>query len=128
MRYQEEANLLTTACSRAKTEDFLTFLCLRRKWPSSCSSKILLLVRDSTFISNSIRMILYRILRIVLHYIFGFETYICYGLNLFPVQIFLNWFIFFKLVNIFQTSLYFSNWFIFFKLACIFSNRFNFQF
>ena len=44
---------------------------------------------------------------------------ICYGLNLFPVQIFLNWFIFFKLVHIFQTSfkLYFSNWFIFFKLG-----------
>ncbi|XP_078364902.1 uncharacterized protein LOC144649302 isoform X2 [Oculina patagonica] len=30
MRYQEERNLLTSACtSRAKTEDFLTFLCLR---------------------------------------------------------------------------------------------------
>ena len=45
---------------------------------------------------------------------------ICYGLNLFPVQIFLNWFIFFKLVHIFQTSLYFSNWFIFIKLVHIF--------
>ena len=27
-------------------------------------------------------------------------TGICYGLNLLPVQIFLNWFIFFKLVHI----------------------------
>ena len=45
---------------------------------------------------------------------------ICYGLNLLPVQIFLNWFIFFKLVHIFQTSLYFLNWFIFIKLVHIF--------
>ena len=29
---------------------------------------------------------------------------ICYGLNLLPVQIFLNWFIFFKPVHIFQTG------------------------
>ena len=39
------------------------------------------------------------------------NCYQCYGLNLLPIQIFLNWFIFFKLVHIFQTSLYFSNWF-----------------
>lgn len=37
MRNQEERNLLTTACtSRAKTEDFLTFLCLRSKWHNWC--------------------------------------------------------------------------------------------
>lgn len=34
MRHQEEANLISTACTRAKTEDFLTFLCLRRKKPA----------------------------------------------------------------------------------------------
>ena len=43
------------------------------------------------------------------------RTCICYGLNLLPVQIFLNWFIFFKLVHIFQTGLKFLN-------------QFNFQF
>ena len=46
---------------------------------------------------------------------------ICYGLNLFPVQIFQtslyfsNWFIFIKLVHIFQTGSYFSNWVEIFK-------------
>ena len=65
----------------------------------------------------------------------GGQTHnICYGLNLLPVQIFSNWFIFFKLVHIFQISLYFSNWFIFIKLVHIFQtglkflNQFNFQF
>ena len=59
---------------------------------------------------------------------------ICYGLNLLPVQTFLNWFIFFKLVHIFQTGSYFLNQFIFFKLIHIFQtglkflNQFNFQF
>ena len=43
------------------------------------------------------------------------QACLCYGLNLFPVQIFLNWFIFFKLVHIFQTGLKFLN-------------QFNFQF
>ena len=46
---------------------------------------------------------------------------VCYGLNLLPVQIFLNWFIFFKLVHIFQTGSYFSNWVEIFKPVLIFN-------
>ena len=62
------------------------------------------------------------------------NAWLCYGLNLLPVQIFLKWFIFFKLVHIFLTSLYFSNKFTFIKLVHIFQtglkflNQFNFQF
>ena len=32
MRYQVDNNLFTAPCTRAKTEDFLTFLCLRSEW------------------------------------------------------------------------------------------------